>query len=384
MGTLSCVRHPDAETAAAAPPWKTLSMTANRLFERARGWLPAATLLVGSALALRRLDDFDTWWHLASGRWIIGNRSVPVTDTLSFTVPDHPWINLQWLYDAALYLLFDIAGADLLVIVSAAAYAGALWMMMKNLRPWLGEVPASLLCLWVILIAEERFMIRPEMVSFLLLQAVLWILMTARSNEGRRLWLLAPVMLVWVNCHSLFIIGLFCIGCAVAGVLAARLPMIPPGWRQGTALGPAGTRRLLWSAAAAAAVILLNPYLLEGALFPFKLMTRIDASNPVFQAIGEFRRPFSGYAPTFSIRAYRAFFFVGMAVVCAAALVGFRAPRKGRSSKDDRMPGFNLAWLAIFAGLAYLSLLARRNTALFAMGTAPIVGACLALIGSRM
>ena len=57
------------------------------------------------------------------------------------------------------------------------------------------------------------------MVSFLLLQAVLWILMTARRNEGRALWLLVPIMLLWVNCHSLFIIGLFCIGFTVGRLL---------------------------------------------------------------------------------------------------------------------------------------------------------------------
>ncbi len=352
--------------------------------ERARKWLPITTVSVGAALALRRLDDFDTWWHLASGRWIVNNHTIPTTDTLSFTVPDHPWINLQWLFDVILYLLQSIGGADLLVITSAAAFTTAVWMLMRNLRQWLDEVSASILCLWAILIAEERFLIRPEMVSFILLQAVLWILMTARRNEGRTLWLLVPVMLLWVNCHSLFIIGLFCIGCAVGGALASRLPLLPSGWRQASSLGPVATRRLFISAGAAALGTLLNPYFVDGLLFPLELMSRLDVSNAAFQTIGEFRRPFSGYFLTFSIGAFQALFFLSILVTCVAGVAGFRTSKKSRAATEAPAPGFDLAWLLIFMGLASLSVLARRNMGLFALGATPIVGAYLALIGSRV
>ena len=359
-------------------------MIRTRLSGRARDFLPAATVLVGAALGFRRIDDFDTWWHLASGRWIFHNRTVPTTDTLSFTVPDHSWINLQWLYDLALYLLYSIGGANLLVITAAAAFTTALWLMVKNLRLWLDDVSASILSLWVILIAEERFLIRPEMVSFVLLQAVLWILMTARRTEGRHLWLLVPVMLLWVNCHSLFIIGILCIGCAVAGVLAAGIPLVPRGWRQGSSVGAATAKRLFLAGGAAVAVTLVNPYFIDGVLFPLKLMSRFDVSNEAFQAIGEFQRPFSSYFTTFSTSAYQVFFFFSIAVVCIAAAAGLGASRKGGASSDERNPAFNLAWAAFFGCLAYLSFLARRNTALFAMGAAPIVGACLALIRDKM
>ena len=351
--------------------------------ERARSLLPMATLSVGAALALRRLDDSDTWWHLASGRWIVENRTIPTTDTLSYTVPDHPWFNLQWLFDVMLYLLHSIGDANLLVIMSAVAFTTALWMLMKNLRQWLDEVSASILCLWAMIILEERFLIRPEMVSFILLQVVLWLLMTSRRNEGRTLWLLVPVILLWVNCHSLFIIGLFCIGCAVGGTLAGRLPLLPAGWRQASSLGPKATRRLFISAGAAAVVTLLNPYFLEGLLFPLELMSRFDASNAAFQTIGEFRRPFSGYFPTFSIGAFQALFFLGIAVTLTAAVAGWRAPAKPGTTPERPSPGFNLTWLLIFTGLAYVSVLARRNTSLFALGATPIVGAFLALIGSK-
>ena len=99
---------------------------AESLSTRARRLSPAAVLLVAAALAFRSLDDSDTWWHLASGRWIAANWRVPATDPFSHTVPDHAWINLQWLYDLVLYVLYSVGGATLLVLTATAAYTGAI------------------------------------------------------------------------------------------------------------------------------------------------------------------------------------------------------------------------------------------------------------------
>ena len=70
----------------------------------------AAVALAGLAIGLHKLDDFDTWWHLAAGRWIATHHAVPVTDTLSHTVRDHAWVNMQWLFDLALYGAHQMVG----------------------------------------------------------------------------------------------------------------------------------------------------------------------------------------------------------------------------------------------------------------------------------
>ena len=77
-----------------------------------RRLLPWLVLAPAGALSLRRLYDTDTWWHLASGRWIVEHASVPAVDTLSYTVPGKAWINLQWLGDVLLYGIFRAAGSD--------------------------------------------------------------------------------------------------------------------------------------------------------------------------------------------------------------------------------------------------------------------------------
>src|SRR5215470_19072600 len=78
-----------------------------------------AVLLVAATFAFRKLDDFDTFWHLAAGRFIARHAAVPATDVLSHTVRDHAWINLQWGFDLGIYGLWAAGGAALLSVVSA-------------------------------------------------------------------------------------------------------------------------------------------------------------------------------------------------------------------------------------------------------------------------
>ncbi len=334
---------------------------------------------LAALMSVRRLDDFDTWWHLAAGRWIVRNGSVPSTDVLSFTVPDHSWTNLQWLYDVILYGLYGMGGADLLVVTAAACYAAAFALCAANVRRSLGPLATCLLVVAITAAAAERFLIRPEMATFVLLALVAWIVDDARAGSGRRLWLLVPLMVLWVNLHALFVLGVMVIAAAMAAAVAAELPLLPPRWREASKLEPQRRRQLLLAGGASIAATVCNPYLLEGVFFPLELFTRIDGTGTsAFQAIGEFRPPFSGYFPTLAIGAYQALFVVGGAVVIIAGVLEAFPGRRRREPAR-----FDIAGLAVFVALAYLSTLARRNLGIFAIGAAPFLARCLAIIGER-
>ena len=372
----------------------------DRLFQSV---VPILVVIVAGLCALHRLDDFDTWWHLAAGRWIIQHHSVPRTDVLSFALADRRWINMQWLLDVVLYGLHRLGGADLLVVSTALTLALTIAWLIRNLRPALGPVASSMLALWVTVIAQERFNVRPEVASFIFLQALLWLLTRARAADGRGLWLLPLISVLWTNSHHLSVIGLFTIGCYMGGAVAARFPLLPMRWREASAWSALGTRRVLIYGALAFLVTPLNPYFLDGALFPYKLMTFIDGSSPVYQTIGEFRRPFSDISLSPAIRAYRVFFVFSVVVVTLAGLAtlvprrratrGSAATGRGGRVRVDAARAqigptdasrhrerFDLAGLALFVGLAYLSLLARRNAALFALAAAPFLGQCLRIL----
>lgn len=370
------------EQATAAGAVATPAPSAPGFFERLTSLLPAFGLVVVALFSLRRLDDFDTWWHLASGRWIAQHASVPHTDVLSFTVPQNEWINLQWLYDLLLYLFWTAGGVSLLVIVSAACFVATFAILARHLGRFAGSITTTLLLVWVAMTVNERFLIRPEMASFPLLAAVQLVLTDGRTSPARLRWLV-PLMLVWANTHSLFILGLGAIACTIAASFAAEIPLLPAGWRRDSAWPAAARRELLKWGAAALAATLVNPYLLRALLFPFELMSRIDGSSPVYGVIGEFRPPFSGYFPTFAIGSYQAFVFTAAGLAVAAGLVRAFAKSPARGEEMPR-EGFDLGALVFAVALGYLSLLARRNVGIFAIGALPFVGACAGILVSRL
>jgi len=126
-------------------------------------------------------------------------------------------------------------------------------------------------------------------------------------------------MVLWVNIHALFVIGAFVIGCYMAATVADRLPFLSPAWRDSTE--PAAARTMFVSGAVALLATLANPDVLEGDLFPLKLMTRISGEAAVVQLVGEFRRSFSAENVTFAVKAYQSLLFFSVTVVGVAALV---------------------------------------------------------------
>jgi len=341
--------------------------------------LPWGVVALAGLFALRRLDNADTWWHLASGRFIVENRTVPTLDTLSYTVPDHAWVNLQWLHDVFQFLSFRIGSVDLLIVWAVLAYAGTFAILVVHLRRALGPVATTGIALWVLLACQDRFVIRPEMETFLFLQIALWLLATSRGDAGRRLWLFCGLMLVWANVHALFVLGIFAIACAVAAALLAENVPLPEGWRRGSALGRPARGRLWAVAGLSILAVTINPYFVRGALFPLELLSRLGPSSP-FGSIGEFRSPFSVWFPDLTLGAFQSFFLFSCAVVAAAALVSARGRGDGRA----HAPGFDLGQLFFFVGLAALSAAAYRNAALFALGVAPFVGQSLAVCRSAL
>ena len=334
-----------------------------RFLRRLGAILPAATVMLTALLAFRRLDDSDMWWHLAAGRWIAEHHAVPHTDVLSYMQHDLPWINLQWLFELFAYTIFR-AGPTLLVVTATVLYSATTAILLKNLRLYLGPVAAAVMALWVLAITQGRFVIRPEMLTFLYLQIVLFACMTGRTTAGRQLWLLPAVMLLWVNSHGLFVIGAFVISCyvGVAGL----------SWLSS---GASAARRVVLIGGLALLVTLVNPYGLRGTLFPLNLMSQLSGKTPALQLIGELRPTFSSENVTSVVQAYEGLFFFGIAVVLAAiATAAFRRQQSG----------IDLAGLAAFVGLAYLSTIARRNMALFALGAMPFIGQCLAILGRRL
>ena len=156
-------------------------------------------------MAARGITDPDVWWHLRTGQLILQNHSVFHTDPYSFTRFGRPWINHEWLSEVLLFGIYRLAGFGGLIVAFAAVIAAALFLVFPRSpgRPYL----AALMTLWGAVASASTWGVRPQMFS-LLLASIFLVLLDASERRPQLLWWTAPLMLLWVNLHAGYPIGL--------------------------------------------------------------------------------------------------------------------------------------------------------------------------------
>lgn len=164
------------------------------------------------------LGDADTGWHIRNGEFILATRSVPRVDSFSYTKAGQPWYAWEWLYDAVIGAIHHVAGLNGVVFFTAFVIAGTFALLFRFVLRRSGNFAAALsLTLMAAAAAQIHMLARPHVLSWLF--TLLWVEALYRFEEGKRsalLWL-PPLMLLWVNVHGGFILGLVLValfGCA--------------------------------------------------------------------------------------------------------------------------------------------------------------------------
>lgn len=142
-------------------------------------------------LVLNRLTmplfDADLFWHLASGRWIIENRSFLHTDVFSFPLFGAVWRNPEWVFQVLAYGVYSWVGWPGLIGMKLVLGFTGLWLLMVVLRRILGTQQVWLLPLtWLgFKILEPRLFERAELISWICWGG-LWIWLTGIPRWGRK------------------------------------------------------------------------------------------------------------------------------------------------------------------------------------------------------
>jgi len=255
----------------------------HRLVDRLLRWLIVAAAFL---LGCEELFDPDVWWHVRAGQWIWANRKIPVLDPFTFSSADRPWIDLHWTFQLLLTAAHAAGGVRGLVLMAAIGSGAVLlvglaardrrWPMWMIAACWL---PA-------LLTMSGRFAPRPELLSLLGVATYLAVLF--RTDDTPALaWILAPVQVLWVNAHGLFVLGPFIMGAYlidhIAGAIA-RSRTSPPhsSMPEGLDAQPSNRGGAWWwhvggATAAACLACLVNPYGLRGTLFPLELFPKLTA-----------------------------------------------------------------------------------------------------------
>jgi hypothetical protein len=167
----------------------------------------------------------DFWWHIDAGRQLVSTGRIPLTDIHSFTVPGkaYPSYQIYWLLELMLYSIYTVGGAAWVVFVHSllvtSAYGLLLWLCFRLSGSWR---IAAICTLFAAALGMNDWNVRPQATTFLLASILLWVVYNHRQplNQGSerrflRPWGIVAVflsILVWVNGHGSFVVGLVILG----------------------------------------------------------------------------------------------------------------------------------------------------------------------------
>jgi hypothetical protein len=316
------------------------------------------SLLVFTTLSVRLLGDAGIGWHIRTGQLILSNHAIPRADPFSSSMAGQPWFAWEWLYDVIVGWLDTAAGLNAVVLFTALIIATTFsWTFRLLLRRNTNFLLAVVLLLLAASASMIHFLARPHVVSWLFTVAWFWILESSeqscrdfdsdssatspikikiKHNRTRLLWLLPPLMLLWVNLHGGFLVGFVLL--AIYWFSAVWQSSRSPGDRFDQALqnirSGKRARTLAFTGLLSALATFLNPYGWRLHLHIYRYLS----NRFLMDHIDEFQSPnFHGVAQKC---------FAGLLLLTLVALAA-----RNRETKNIHASHFLVMLFAVYSGL---------------------------------
>jgi hypothetical protein len=207
--------------------------------------------------------DPDLWGHLRFGLDTLAGH-LPRIDPYSLT-QDRPWINHEWLSEAAMALAYRAGGTTGLLLLKTAVIGLALLVIGSVTRRAPRTVRWWLLGLAAVAITPGSFTIRPQIWTVLAVP-ILW-----QMLNGPRPALIAVLFALWANLHGGWIVG---VGIGFLWLTGRTIDRRTPDWPRAAMLS------------AGVVATLLNPYgwgLWRFLLSTVRVSRNITEWRPVWQ-----------------------------------------------------------------------------------------------------
>jgi hypothetical protein len=270
-------------------------------------------LFVGVAFYVARPlgMDPDVWWHIKDGESILATHHWPTTDPYSFTVHGFPWIAFEWLGDvvlAAFLRLGGVYGLEVLLFLLGSAILLGLYALGTISSGKSKAGFAALLLLTPMVIVQ--FNLRPQMLGYLFLILTMILLVRFRQGKTRTLWLLPLLMMVWLNSHGSWVIGMGTLFVYwIAGLFEFQI-----GGIEARKWSPAERRQISLVFLLSLVLLLVNPYGTELVAFPFRVAGGYQVSHTIV---------YEWLPMNFNLMAGKVFLFLVLGFVVAQVVFGF-------------------------------------------------------------
>ncbi len=254
------------------------------------------------------LDD-DTFWHLATGRFIVQNGYVPSVDVFGFVTSGSIWIPFEWGWDVITYYIYNLGGFYTLSIFRTLAVIASFFIILYVL--WKNNISLSTCIIFSGLLVFGllgRFSIRPQIISYLFFIILIFFLYRFKYNfkvKKSFVWNLPLLFLLWANMHMGVLLGLLVF---VLFVISDETEYFFIAKKSKTEEEKSKNKYLLYAFVFSVISLLVNPHFFETYLYALR-----HSQMQMLESINEWKSPFSS-ASYYYVKIYMFFLFSGVII----------------------------------------------------------------------
>ncbi len=126
-------------------------------------------------------------------------------------------VNISWGSAVLFWLIYKLAGLSLTVLLRGLLVALAyslVWLTSRRLGA--GRLGSALVLLFAVLVSSNNWSVRPQLFAYPLFALALYLLYRWQNGDGKAVWWLPLISLLWVNLHGSFIMLILLAGAALA------------------------------------------------------------------------------------------------------------------------------------------------------------------------
>jgi tetratricopeptide (TPR) repeat protein len=250
-----------------------------------------AVLVVSANIEIK---DLDLWLHIAMGKFITLHRSIPGVDVLSCSIGGRPWVNHEWLFQVIVYNLYNIWGADGLIMMQVIVVSLTMLVLLflgynKN-----RQLLTTITLLLLYMVYQQRFTIRPDLFSLFFFSVYIFVL-SLHIDKKWSIPVLFIVQVLWSNTHGFFFFGPLFVFIGIFSEYVKRHLRLPYEWNDSGRLTENEYGRMKAIFLITLAACLFNPMTFKGAWYPISVLFSFSGENKIFfNHIEELQKPLTG------------------------------------------------------------------------------------------
>lgn len=267
--------------------------------------------------------NVDLGHHLLLGKITVESHTVPQTNLISFTHPEYVFVNNQWLSEVVFHYVYQSLGFKGLIFLAVTlmiASFALLYSMSKE------KIMSGIVGIFLLQTFIDRTEVKPELFSYFFIALFIFTLYRYKKKFTKLIFLLPPLMVLWINFHIFFIVGIAMIGLFyLERFFSSKERFVKK------------SNILLGVLLSSILATLINPNFIKGAIYPFHVLTNygfdVIENYNIFEAISK------GYIDITFL-----YFFLALIFLWVSIAIYFR-----RLSKVDILLSVLFTVFALFA-----------------------------------